>query len=468
MLKQHSQLFVLLLILADACAIASAWVLSFYVRFEWLPVDPLKGVPEFGDHYLAMLPVIVVAQLLIFYRLRLYRPRREATIISETRDIVKAFFVAVVAVVLIDYSMPQSSKISRKFILTYAAVGTTCFAIFRGAVRVYLRNLRRRGMNRRTAAIVGSGRAAQRLQRALANNAWTGIETQYFVDDRVAGTRRTIRNLPIHGPLDDLRRIIEREPVDQIFVALPTAEADRIDEVLAALETSMADVRLVPEIDPHYAMWPNISDLDGVPIISLRQTPLYGSNAIVKRSFDLFVGTICLLIAAVPMLAITVAVKLTSPGPVLFRQRRMGLDGYEFYMMKFRTMRTDAEKDGPVWSRKEDSRRTPIGGFLRRTSLDELPNLFNVLRGEMSLVGPRPERPEFIDQFKHEIPKYMLRHKMKAGMTGYAQVKGWRGETSLKKRIQHDVHYIRHWSLGLDIRILLQTVFGVWFSKHEA
>lgn len=468
MLKQHSQLFVFLLILADAFAIACAWLLSYYIRFEWLPVDPIKGVPTFGEHYLAMMPLIVAAQLLIFYRLRLYRPRRESTVISETRDIVKAFFVAIVAVVLFDYAMPQSNKISRTFILTYAAVGTTFFALFRGAVRIYLRNLRRRGYNRRTAAIVGSGRAAQRLQRALANNAWTGIETQYFVDDRTADSKRAIRGVPILGPLSDLRRITDNKPVDQIFVALPTAEAERIDEVLAALETNMADVRLVPEIDPNYAMWPNISDLDGVPIISLRQTPLYGSNAMLKRSFDLVVGTICLMIAAVPMLAIAAAVKLSSPGPVLYRQRRMGLDGREFYMMKFRTMQSDAEKDGPVWSRKADSRRTAIGGFLRRTSLDELPNLFNVLRGEMSLVGPRPERPEFIEQFKQEIPKYMLRHKMKAGMTGYAQVKGWRGETSLKKRIQHDVHYIRNWSLGLDVRILFQTIFGVWFSKHEA
>jgi exopolysaccharide biosynthesis polyprenyl glycosylphosphotransferase len=233
------------------------------------------------------------------------------------------------------------------------------------------------------------------------------------------------------------------------------------------LQTSMADVRIVPELNPVYAMRPNVSRLEGIPILSLRQTPLYGWNAIAKRAFDLIVGTLCLLIAAVPMLLIALAIKLTSRGPVFYRQRRMGLDGSEFGMLKFRTMRADAEADGPVWSQKEDPRRTRVGSFLRRTSLDELPNLFNVLRGEMSLVGPRPERPEFIAQFKHEIPQYMLRHKMKAGMTGYAQVRGYRGDTSLKKRIQHDVHYIRHWSLGLDIRIMAQTLYGVWFSRHE-
>ena len=168
------------------------------------------------------------------------------------------------------------------------------------------------------------------------------------------------------------------------------------------------------------------------------------------------------------MLLIAAGIKLASRGPVLYRQRRMGLDGREFTLLKFRTMRTDAEAAGPVWSQRVDARRTPLGAFLRRTSLDELPNLLNVLAGEMSLVGPRPERPEFIVEFKHEIPNYMLRHKMKAGMTGYAQVKGFRGETSLKKRIQHDVHYIRHWSLWLDVRILAETLVRTWFSKHEA
>jgi exopolysaccharide biosynthesis polyprenyl glycosylphosphotransferase len=175
-----------------------------------------------------------------------------------------------------------------------------------------------------------------------------------------------------------------------------------------------------------------------------------------------------LLIAALPMAAIAIAVKLSSPGPVFYRQRRVGFDGRPFDLIKFRTMRVDAEKDsGPVWATQDDPRRTPIGRFLRRTSLDELPNLFNVLAGDLSLVGPRPERPEFIEQFRSEIPRYMLRHKIKAGMTGYAQVRGLRGQTSLRKRIQHDVHYIKHWSILLDIRILLQTVFGVWFSRHE-
>jgi len=466
MLKQHHQFMLVGLVTADACAISLAWVLSFWVRFTFLFVDPGKGVPDLRL-YLAVLPLIVGAHLFIFYRVRLYRPRRDGTILGETRDIVKAFFVAVVAVVLIDYVLPQSNKISRQFVLTYAVIGTTLFALFRGTVRAALRLMRRRGHNHRSAAIVGTGRAAQRLLHALRNNSWIGMDVAYFVDEDAAKGRE-VRGIPVRGPLAMLKRIIDAHPVDAVFVALPAQHANRSDEVLAALEDSMVDVRLVPQLNPTYTLRPNLSRLDGVPILALRQTPLYGWNAIQKRGFDVSVGAICLAIAVLPMALIAMIIKLADGGPALYRQRRVGLDGQAFDMVKFRTMSVDAEADGAVWSRREDQRRTRLGAFLRRTSLDELPNLFNVLRGQMSLVGPRPERPEFIEQFREEIPRYMLRHKIKAGMTGYAQIKGYRGDTSLKKRIQHDVHYINNWSLTLDVRILLQTVFGVWFSKHEA
>jgi Undecaprenyl-phosphate glucose phosphotransferase len=465
MLKQHSQLMISLLVIADALAVTVAWLASYWVRFAYLPVDPSKGVPGLDDKFLPMLPLVVAAHLLIFYRVRLYRPRRGEKLYREARDILKAFVVAVVVVILIDYAMPQSNKISRQFVATYAVIGTACFAALRFAVRLVLRQLRQHGYNRRQAVIVGSGRNAQRLFHALRRNRWTGLDVTYFVDNGDRG--ESLLGVPVHAPLARLGEIVTRQPVDAIFIALPTHQADRTAELLQALRTSMADVRLVPDMIPQYSMRTDVSRLDGVPILSLRQTPLYGWNALVKRVFDVVVGSICLLIAAPVMLVIALLIKLSSPGSVFYRQRRMGLDGREFMMYKFRTMRVDAESNGPVWSRPEDPRRTRLGAFLRRTSLDELPNLFNVLSGQMSLVGPRPERPEFIREFKEEIPNYMLRHKMKAGMTGFAQVRGLRGDTSIRKRIQHDIHYIRNWSLGLDLRILAQTVTGVWFSRHE-
>lgn len=469
MVKEHNQLMVTCMGIADACAVALAWAVSYWIRFSWLPVDSDKGVPDFFTHYLAMMPLVVVSHLVIFAAVGLYRPRRDSAILNETRDIVKAFMVAVVAVILIDYMMPATNKISRHFIATYAVVGTTCFALFRGTVRTILHALRSRGWNCRTAAIVGTGRSAQRLLHALRVHSWIGMRVLYFVDDPRGsnGTTRQRRGVPIKGPISELAAILEEQPVDALFIALPNHQSGRLDEVLAAVENCMCDVRIVPEINPAFALRPGVTELEGVPILSLRQTPLVGWNAMLKRAFDLVVASICLMIAAPVMLLIAAAIKCTSRGPVLYRQTRMGLDGEEFTLFKFRTMVTDAERDGPVWSRRQDDRRTRLGAFLRRTSLDELPNLFNVLLGEMSMVGPRPERPEFIEQFRHEIPRYMLRHKMKAGITGYAQINGYRGESSLRKRIQHDLHYIRNWSLGLDMQILARTAFVTWFSKHE-
>lgn len=457
------------MVVVDAVAIASAWLLCYWLRFSILPIDPAKGTPTLVDKFLPMLPFVVLAQLIVFYRIGLYRPRRSEWLLRETRDVVKAFAVSIVVIVVIDYAYPEPNKLSRLFVLTYGIVGTIFFAALRATMRVILHALRRRGWNQRHAAIIGTGRNAQRLVHALERNTWTGLRVEYYVDDRASEEDRTVFGRPVFGPLESMKQIIEAKPVDAVFIALPAELAHRTQEIVHALETSMADVRVVPQLDPSYAMRPQVGLLDGVPILSLRQSPLYGMNAILKRGFDLLVGSICLLIGCLPMIAIAIMVKLSSAGPVFYRQRRMGLDGREFDMLKFRTMPVNAEAEtGAVWAKKDDPRRTRVGAFLRRTSLDELPQLFNVLAGDMSLVGPRPERPEFIEQFKDEIPKYMLRHKMKAGMTGYAQIKGLRGsETSLKKRIQHDVHYIRHWSLWLDIRILLQTVFGVWFSKHE-
>jgi len=339
MLKQHSQFALALLVAADALAVTAAWLASYWLRFAYLPVDEAKGVPGLGDKFLPMLPLVVLGHLLVFQRLRLYRPRRSDSLWRELRATFKAFVVAVVVVVLIDYALPQTNKISRKFIATYAVLGSACFTIFRLSVRALLRALRRRGWNRRYAAIIGSGRAGQRLLTALRRNTWTGIHVVYFVDDVAPDAEATVRDVPVLGPLSDLRTIVEHHPVDALFVALPRRTAHRLDEVLAAVDLSTADVRIVPPVNPAIAVRPEVTTLDGVPIVSVRQSPLYGSNALLKRAFDLVVGGLFLLVAALPMAVIALLIKRDSPGPVLYRQRRMGLDGREFDLLKFRTMR---------------------------------------------------------------------------------------------------------------------------------
>jgi Undecaprenyl-phosphate glucose phosphotransferase len=252
--------------------------------------------------------------------------------------------------------------------------------------------------------------------------------------------------------------VLDRQQVDIVFIALPHADASRLTAVLSGIGDDPIAIHLVPDVFSLVPARGGVEEFEMIPFIHLRESQLYGWNRVLKRAFDLVFGALALAVAAPMMLAIAVALKLTSPGPVLYHQERMGVDGRRFRMLKFRTMRVNAEAEtGPVWARPDDPRRTALGSFLRRTSLDELPQLFNVLRGEMSLVGPRPERPSFVEEFRRRVPGYMLRHKVKAGITGWAQINGWRGNTSIERRIECDLYYIERWSLGFDLKILLQT-----------
>jgi exopolysaccharide biosynthesis polyprenyl glycosylphosphotransferase len=264
------------------------------------------------------------------------------------------------------------------------------------------------------------------------------------------------------GRYEQVKPLLQLCGASRVILALSREDAGQLEPLLAQLEDELVDVGLVPDLLHVATLRSSVEDFDGLPLISLREGPLVGWAAIQKRAFDVAVSAAALAVAAPVLGLIAVAIRMSSGAPVLYAQERMGLDGRVFRMLKFRTMVRDAEREtGPVWARSGDPRETRIGGFLRRTSLDELPQLWNVLRGDMSLVGPRPERPVFIEQFRREVPGYMLRHKVKAGLTGWAQVHRWRGDTSLHERVEHDLYYIRNWSLGLDIRILLMTLWRV-------
>jgi Undecaprenyl-phosphate glucose phosphotransferase len=255
--------------------------------------------------------------------------------------------------------------------------------------------------------------------------------------------------------------VLTSRTIDLVFIALPHADYPRLTAVLTDIGDEPVTIRLVPDVFALRSLAGGVEEFDSVPFISLRDTsPRYGWNLLLKRAIDLAGGAVALALAAPAMAAIAVAIRLTSRGPILYRQERMGLDGRRFGMLKFRTMQVDAEAaTGPVWARPDDPRRTRLGAFLRRFSLDELPQLWNVLRGEMSLVGPRPERPSFVESFRRQVPGYMLRHKVKGGITGWAQIHGWRGDTSIEERIKCDLYYIEHWSIGLDVQILLKTLW---------
>jgi Undecaprenyl-phosphate glucose phosphotransferase len=283
---------------------------------------------------------------------------------------------------------------------------------------------------------------------------------------RAAKVGSRVSGVPVVGTIDALEETLRTQRVDQVIIALPSDEQAGMKRLMDVLALHVVDVKVVPDLYQYITLCGGLEEFGGIPIINLQSGPLQGWNPVLKRAFDMGVASITLLITAPIMLVTSLLVKLSSRGPVFYRQERMGMDGRVFKMVKFRTMVDGAETTGAVMADPNDSRRTGLGGFLRRTSIDELPQLFNVLRGDMSLVGPRPERPKFIEEFKRQIPRYQLRHKVKAGMTGWAQVHGLRGKTSIEDRLAYDLYYIENWSLGLDLRILMRTALGGFLSKN--
>ena len=456
MLKAHSRLFEQLMLVADLTVVAASWLAAYGLRFHVVgPPLVTPEVPPLGDYLLQLLPILLVWAF-AFHWFDLYRPRRIGTHLSEWADIAKASTLGVLVLVTVMQFAFHGYDYSRLVILYFWVLSIAAAGFLRGAFREALRVARRRGYNVRRAVVVGGGRPAADVLGMLVRRVDLGIQVLGVLGDKgddASGHGRWL------GGFEDLRAVLDRYPVDVVFVALPYTDHTRLPAILADIGDDPLTIHLVPDVYGLASLRGGVEEFEAIPFIHLRESPLYGWNRLLKRLFDLAVGGAVLLVTAPVLAAIALAIRLTSPGPVLLRQERMGLDGRRFTLLKFRTMRVDAETaTGPVWARPDDERRTAVGGVLRRFNLDELPQLVNVLRGEMSLVGPRPERPVFVEDFRRRIPGYMLRHKVKAGMTGWAQVNGWRGDTSLEKRIEYDLFYIERWSLAFDLKILIQTL----------
>ena len=452
MLKAHSRLVENLALVGDLFLIAVCWIWSYWIRFH---LPHVTDVPPFRDYALQLVPILVVWGI-AFRTFDLYRPNRLGSRVSEWFDVAKASTLGALILVAIMTFMFRGYEYSRLVIILFLAQSIVAVSLARAALREALRFARRHGYNLRYAVVVGGGEPAAEVLRVLSRRRDLGI----FVLGLLSDKREVPENVRWLGGIEDVRAVLDRQQVDIVFIALPHADASRLTTVLGGIGDDPIAIHLVPDVFSLVPARGGVEEFEMIPFIHLRESRLYGWNRVVKRAFDLAFGTLALVVAAPVMLAIAVALKLTSPGPVFYHQERMGVDGRRFRMLKFRTMQVNAEAEsGPVWARPDDPRRTTLGVFLRRTSLDELPQLFNVLRGEMSLVGPRPERPSFVEEFRRRVPGYMLRHKVKAGITGWAQLNGWRGDTSIQKRIECDLYYIERWSLGFDLKILLQTIW---------
>ena len=453
MLKAHSRLFEQVAFATDLALIVACWVGAYALRFYAVGA---KEVPPFSGYALQLLPILAVWG--VAYRaFGLYRPQRLGSHLSEWWDITKASTIGVLVLVSIMTFAFRSYDYSRIVILTFWVASIVSVSLSRAVFREVLRVARRHGYNQRYAVVVGGGEPAAEVLRVLRRRPDAGIRVLGLLSDKRDGEGAGVAWL---GGLEEVRAVLTSRQVDIVIIALPHTDYARLGSVLNEIGDEPVTIHFVPDLFSLASLRGGVEEFESIAFIHLRESPLYGWNRVLKRGFDLGFGTAALVAALLPMGAIALVVWMTSGWPVLYRQERMGLDGRRFRMLKFRTMRPDAEAEsGPRWAVPGDRRRTRLGAFLRAWSLDELPQLFNVLRGEMSLVGPRPERPSFVEEFRRRVPGYMLRHKMKAGITGWAQINGWRGNTSIEKRIEYDLEYIARWSLAFDLSILLRTLW---------
>ncbi len=463
MLKAYSRLLEQVILVGDLVLVVGCWLLAYWLRFH-APGPPLPygDVPPLADYLLMLLPILVVWGV-AFRAFGLYRPRRIGSHLSEAADIAKASTMGALVLVAVMIFFFRGYDYSRVVIVYFwlLSIGVVWFS--RAAFREVLRFARRRGYNLRYAVVVGGGELAATVVQRMQRRPDVGIQVLGVVGDDKdgAGGARWL------GGYKDLRAVLDAHTVDHVVLALAHEDYGRLAGLLDAVGDEPVTIHVVPDLLRFASLRGGVEQFEGMPFIHLRESPLYGWSSVAKRVFD-FVFSLAVLAMLWPvLLALAAAVRLTSPGPVLYRQERMGLDGRRFHMLKLRTMRADAERQtGPVWADTGDARRTRLGTFLRRFSLDELPQFVNVLRGEMSVVGPRPERPVFVERFRQTVPGYMLRHKVKSGITGWAQVHGLRGNTSLEKRIEYDIEYIERWSLWLDLKIIAMTVARVLVDRN--
>jgi exopolysaccharide biosynthesis polyprenyl glycosylphosphotransferase len=472
MIKAQRRSNALLYLTGDLLATVAAYFAAWVLRFELQVLPVTRGLPEF-DRYLQILPIVLLTWPVIFYFHGLYQSRRDRSRVDEALTIMLAvFFGTFLLSALHSWYRPfeadQLFTYSRAFIGLFAGADLVFVVATRVVIRYVLQQRRLRGEGLQRILIVGAGNLGREIAYKLQAHRELGFEVVGYLDDDPGKLGREYQDATVLGSLKDAEQVIARENVDQVYIALPLEAHKRMMTVFEQVGRHCVEVKLVPDVLQFATLKSSLEDLDGMPVINLSQVPLQGWSSFAKRAIDIALSAVGIL-ALLPFLPIlAVLIWLEDKGPIFYCQERMGLDGKSFMIWKFRSMRVNAEStSGPVWAIRGDSRRTAIGTFLRQWSVDELPQLWNVLKGEMSLIGPRPERPTFVHEFKHKIPDYMLRHRVKAGITGWAQVHGWRGNTSIRKRLQYDLYYIQNWSLSLDLKILWMTIrSGIWHNAY--
>jgi Undecaprenyl-phosphate glucose phosphotransferase len=481
MVSRHNRLLVTFHVLSDALLGVTAFIIAYELRFHSDLISSIipitKGMPPL-QQYINVLPFIAVLVPLGFQLQGLYRLRRGRSRVDEFFAVfvgsILAVMFGIVATLYVQTYFATSAarqhgafEVSQPVWAIFLVLNVMLTFAARELVRELLERRWRAGIGLKRILIAGSGELGRMVADKIIEHRELGYQIVGFVDDKAAGDHLGYRGLPLLGTIEEAADIAMRETVDHLYVALPPEQHVQMLQLIESTSRECVDVKVVPDLLQVIALRARLEDLDGIPVININDVPLQGFNAVLKRGIDIVISSAALLGLMIPFWMIAALIKLSSRGDVFYRQERMGLDGKPFMIYKFRSMYDDAEAaTGPVFASERDPRRTPLGRLLRRSNLDELPQLWNVLRGDMSIVGPRPERPLFVAQFKDKIPQYMLRHKVKAGITGWAQVNGWRGNTSIEKRIEYDLYYIENWSVRLDMKIIWLTLLKGFFHKH--
>ncbi|MBQ0028660.1 MAG: undecaprenyl-phosphate glucose phosphotransferase [Lachnospiraceae bacterium] len=458
MIKDNQKYFNRLHILLDAIIVAASYMLAWWIKFEGPLADTSAGAYTM-ELYFSALYFLVPGYLILFYFNRMYTPKRTQRIETVITQIFGANVMGAIAF-LVCIALFKIKDFSRGLIGIFFIINVILIILERLIVRSALRHFRSRGYNVKHVLLVGYSRAAEEyINRIIANPQW-GYVIRGILDDTVP--RGTMyKGAKVIGGIDNLNMILPVSELDEIAVTLSLADYNRLEELVGLCEKSGVHTKFIPDYNSLIPNRPYTEDLNGLPVINIRYVPLSNTiNAICKRIVDIIGSFVGIVVLSPLLIIVALIVKFSSKGPIIFKQQRVGLHNKNFNMYKFRTMCVqDKETEAKGWTTKDDPRVTKVGKFLRKTSIDELPQLFNILKGDMSIVGPRPERPQFVEKFKEEIPRYMIKHQVRPGLTGWAQINGYRGDTSIRKRIDYDIYYIENWSMAFDIKIMFLTVF---------
>ncbi len=467
MIRDNQKYFNRLLVLLDAVVVAASY---FVAWFLWLGGSVVQVLPGTGilarEIYFSILIPIVPGYLLLYNTFDMYSSKRMAKQKYELFHIIKANTVGLLAIMVFLYAV-NIPHFSRGMIALFYGINIVAETLMRKSVRYTLRYFRKKGYNMKHILLVGYSRAAESyIDKLTANPEW-GYDVCGILDDRIPrGTQ--YKGIKVIGEIANLSMILEDNKLDEIGITLALEDYDFLEEIVNICEKSGVHTKFIPDYNRVIPSSPYLEDLGGLAVVNIRRVPLTNTaNMLVKRFMDIIGAIVAIILFSPFMLIAVIGIKATGKGPLIFKQERVGLHNRPFKMYKFRTMEVqEEEEEKKGWTTKNDPRVTRIGKFLRKTSIDEMPQFFNVLKGDMSLVGPRPERPLFVEKFREEIPRYMIKHQVRPGVTGWAQVNGYRGDTSIRKRIEFDLYYIENWTVGFDLKILFLTFFKGFINKN--